>query len=109
MNLNVVLKNGSGAFFMVEQQALLKNFHEEDNKVLKPILDEQEMEQLGFLIMESLHYTLPIQITSWVDGYFEQIVGTVNKVDHLTKYIEIDKTEYKMRINIDNISNVKKV
>ncbi|ASV67561.1 YolD-like family protein [Cytobacillus kochii] len=35
----------------------------------KPELDEQELQEIQIITMESLNYTLTIKMTIWVDGF----------------------------------------
>lgn len=114
MNETVLKDRGSKkwvtAFMMPEHVKMMNDFHKDYQKVPKPILDEQEMEQLGIIIMESLNYTLDIRLTMWKDGYFEEVKGIVSKVDVLLKQIniEISHGEFK-QIRIENITSVERI
>lgn len=75
----------------------------------KPELDEQELEEIGFIVMESLNYTLDIKVTYWKDGYFEEIIGVVAKVDHQMKQIKLETADDYFYVFIDCIVAVEKI
>lgn len=97
------------AFFMPEHVKLLKQITHDDRKQQKPQVDEQKYEEIGFIVMESLDYTIPIKVTIWQDGFFKVITGVVDKVDMLMKYILIEFEESNRRILIDEITSVERV
>lgn len=101
------LKKWQG-FFMNEHTGLLKNTAKEDEKQDKPQLDEQELEEIGIIVMESLNYTLEIKITVWNAGYFNDHIGIVSKVDYLMKYIILEKDDENIRIMIVDITAVER-
>lgn len=97
-------KKWQGAFFMPEHVKMLKQITIDGNKQKKPQLDEQELEEIGFVVMDSLNYTIPIKVTIWHDGFFQTITGMVDKVDMLMKYILFDSDEGKRKIMIEEIT-----
>ncbi len=98
-----------GAFFMPEHVKMLKQITFDDKKEKKPQLDEQEFEEIGFIVMESLNYSVPIKVTIWRDGFFRALTGIVDKVDMLMKYIQFECDEGKKRILIEDITAVERV
>lgn len=96
------------AFFIPQHVKMLKQITIDDNKQKKPELDEQEYEDIGFMVMESLNYTTPIKVTIWQDGIYHAITGIVDKVDSLKKYILIESENGKIRILIDEITAVER-
>lgn len=98
-----------GAFFMPEHVKMLKQISYDDKKQKKPQLDEQEFEEIGFVVMDSLNYTIPIKVTIWQDGFFQAVIGVVDKVDILMKYILFDTEDGERKIKIDEITGVERV
>lgn len=96
-------------FFMHEHTGLLKKYADEDNKTKKPILDEQELEEINIIIYDSLNYTLPIKIETWRNGYFNIIEGIVDKIDYLNKTITLFTNEEKIKIPIDTITKTERI
>ncbi|WP_082341254.1 YolD-like family protein [Sporosarcina globispora] len=97
------------AFFMPEHVKMLKQITFDDKKQKKPLLDEQEFEEIGFIVMDSLNYTIPIKVTIWQEGFFETITGIVAKVDMLMKYILFECDDGRRRISIGEITGVERV
>ncbi|WP_084028868.1 YolD-like family protein [Bacillus sp. J33] len=97
------------AFFMPEHVKMLKQITIDENKQKKPQLDEQEYEEIGFIVMESLNYTVPIKVTVWKDGFFQATTGIVDKVDTLMKCILFESDEGKRRIRIEEITAVERI
>ncbi len=95
--------------FMPEHVKMLKQIAFDDKKQKKPQLDEQELEEIGFVVMDSLNYTLPIKVTIWQDGFFQALTGIVDKVDMLMKYILFESDEGKRIIMIEEITGVERV
>jgi hypothetical protein len=58
------------AFAMPEHTKLLKEFRKDYEKRKMPQLDEQELDEIEFIVMDSLHSDLTIKITLWDYGFF---------------------------------------
>ncbi|NRG48466.1 YolD-like family protein [Bacillus sp. CRN 9] len=96
------------AFFMPQQKESIENFYHEEAKIKKPILDKQQFEEMGIIIMESLNYTLPIHINRWESGYIYKEHGIVDKLDYLMQYIIFENNKQKIKIKITNIISVER-
>lgn len=96
-------------FFMPEQVGMLREMNVEEKKQKKPQLDEQELEEIGFIVMDSLNHTLTIKVTVWRDGFFTSLTGIVDKVDMLNKYILFETDDDEIKITIDDITAVERV
>jgi hypothetical protein len=97
-----------GAFFMPEHIKLLKELKEDGNKQKKPIVDEQEFEEIGIVVMESLSHIFPIKLTLWDYGYFFDVIGIVNKVDFIEKKIFVQTDLENKIIAIEKITLAKR-
>lgn len=102
------LKKWQG-FFMTEHTDLLKNYSADDYKTKKPILDEQELEEINIVIYDSLNYTLPIKVTTWKDGFFKHHKGVVDKVDPISMSLAIETETGWERILIKDITAVERI
>ncbi|MDQ0268676.1 YolD-like family protein [Cytobacillus purgationiresistens] len=98
-----------GAFFMPEHVKLLSDIQTNSNKQAKPHLDEQELEEIQIIVMESLHYTLPIKITTWKNGFFKHSTRVVDTVDMVKMQIRFVVNEEKNYIFIKDITSVERV
>ncbi|MCU1808140.1 YolD-like family protein [Cytobacillus firmus] len=97
------------AHFMPEHRAMLKRIIIDDLKQKKPHLDEHEFEEIGYIVMESLKYTIPIRVTIWKDGLFEFTTGIVDKVDMHMKYLLLESNGELSRISIQEITAVERI
>lgn len=97
------------ASFLPQQFTMLKGIFQDDTKSKKPVLDEQELEEINIIVMESLNYTLPIKVTIWQHGFFTHYQGVVDKVDHLMMYILLETAKGKERIMINDITGVERI
>jgi hypothetical protein len=98
-----------GAFFMPEHIKLLKELKEDYSKQKKPIVDEQELEEIGIAVMDSLEHTFPIKLTLWDYGYFFDVTGIVNKVDFIEKKIFVQTDLENKIIDIEKITRAKRI
>ncbi|MBY0122128.1 YolD-like family protein [Bacillus sp. S/N-304-OC-R1] len=97
------------AFFMPEHVSMLKKLELDGRKQKKPILDEQEYEEIGIMIMDSLNYALLIKVTVWNHGYFKHYLGVVSKVDPIMKHILLETENFMEQIMISDITAVERI
>lgn len=98
--------NWQGAFFMPEHVKMLKELKNDYLKQNKPLLDEQELEEIGIIVMDSLNHTFPIKFTIWDYGYFFDVIGTVVKVDLIEKKIMVETDLERKYIDVEKITRV---
>ncbi|WP_456273648.1 YolD-like family protein [Bacillus sp. AK031] len=91
------------AFFMPEHVKLIRQIPIDEVRQRKPEVDEQEFEEIGIIVMESLNYTVFIKLTVWRGGFFRKLTGIVAKVDMLMKYILFEIDDNIHRILIEEI------
>ena len=99
----------SSRFMMPEHIHALKMHEYEKNKVEKPGLDEQELEEIGIVVMDSLRHELEVAIVYWEDGFFHNVVGSVDFVDMQQKRIRVRVEGEKLYISIDCLKSVERV
>lgn len=97
-------------FFMSEHTELLKQIPCEYEKIKKPHLDEQGLEEIQIITMESLNYTLTIKMTIWSDGFTKAYEGIVDKIDHINMYIHLETNDLKiLKFHINEVISVERV
>ena len=97
-------------FFMSEHTELLKQIPREYEKVKKPELDEQELEEIQIITMESLNYTLTIKMTIWKDGFKKTYEGIVDKIDHINMYIHLETNDLDtLKFHINEVISIERV
>jgi hypothetical protein len=82
-----------GAFFMPEHVKMLHELKSDYHKQLKPILDIYQIEEIENRIHEAMEFTLTLNITTWLDGFFYDFEGLVNRLDGIGKIIHLELRE----------------
>ncbi|RWR04125.1 YolD-like family protein, partial [Siminovitchia fortis] len=76
-------------------------------KKKKPVLDEQEQEQINETIHIAMEFNQLLKFTVWIDGFFEEITGAVHYVNQTSKLVHIVDTKLEShRIVFDAIVSV---
>ncbi|MGG0889963.1 YolD-like family protein [Cytobacillus horneckiae] len=90
---------------MPEHVKMLKDIEVDANKTSKPQLDEHQLEEIPIVIMESLHYTLPIKLSTWENGFTNHMTAIVDNLDMIRREIRVEiQTNYEMKcIHIEKI------
>ncbi len=99
----------SNRMFLPEHKAALLEHEKEMKKVVKPVLDEQELEEIGIVVMNSLNYELDIKVVYWEDGFFNEVIGVVDRVDIQLKRIKLVVEEEVIYISIDCLKTVDRI
>lgn len=99
----------SSRLMLPEHRKALSEHNEEKKKVEKPMLDEQELQEIGLVVMDALHHTLDVRVVYWDDGQYKEIIGTINKVDHLEKWIKVTSDDDVVNIDVDCLKSVERV
>ncbi|MFC0471893.1 YolD-like family protein [Halalkalibacter kiskunsagensis] len=93
-----------------EHVEALRKLKEEHKKVPKPELEEQELQEIGIVVMDSLNYELQISLSYWNDGFYKDVVGVIDRVDMQSKRIKIrlndDDFEF---VDIDCLKSVERL
>lgn len=89
------------AFFLPEHKKLLREVEKDYYKSKKPILSENQIEEIEEVLLESLANQKTINIITWNDGFFNQYTGSVTKIYPHEKQI-ILKSELDSLIKIDS-------
>jgi O-succinylbenzoate synthase len=74
-------------FFMPEHTRELRKIWKDGEKQPRPQLSEEQIEEMEQAILESLEHQVLIELTIWENGYFQKRVGTVQRIDPLSKKI----------------------
>ncbi|GAE32463.1 YolD-like family protein [Halalkalibacter hemicellulosilyticus] len=96
-------------FVLPEHTAALKQWREAQDKISKPTLDEQELMEIGHVVMDSLKHELEVNVIYWEDGDFCEVVGVVERVDRYEKYIKLRTEDDILTIKVDCLMSVERV
>lgn len=86
-------------------QALLR-YKEEQMKIVKPILDDQELQEIGRTLNEALHQHHQIRVKYYKDGFIESLEGYVTNFDHVMKRIKIEKDPEIWWLKIEDVTGI---
>ena len=78
------------SLMLPEQQQILQQIWEDQNKKEKPILDKQELELIDKTLQLAIHQDLPVSVTYFSAGNFEVKTGKLKQVNGLQKYLQFD-------------------
>ncbi|MBK5444843.1 MULTISPECIES: YolD-like family protein [unclassified Peribacillus] len=74
----------------------------------KPILDEQELDLISTIAMDSLHNIFVVKIVYWKDGLFTYKKGIVESVHMINRVISVELLNGKITIPIDCITSIER-
>jgi len=74
----------------------------ERNKVEKPKLSEDQLEEINGLVQLATSENVVIEVKYYKSGYIERVGGCINKVDLYTKLMTVGNDE----IKFDNILSI---
>jgi hypothetical protein len=76
-------------------------------RIEQPVLDEQEIEEIGRKIGESLENHSPISVSYYQSGFINEMKGIVTKLEPYTRQITLMDYEYDQhKLNFDNVVGV---
>jgi hypothetical protein len=92
-------------FLPEHREAILKQ-RKEAARFTPPILDEQQWQEMAYIIEEAIEYEQPIVVT--YAGEYEKLdfCGFVDKVDLQNKYICLSNRSYKKKIPFHKLMDV---
>jgi hypothetical protein len=64
-------------------------FKDQERK-MKPLLDEYEKEEFDRIIAYAMEFNLPVKIKVWSDGFIETITGFIHFVDSITLQLRME-------------------
>ncbi len=66
---------------------------EEQKKIEKHELDEQELIELGYVVMDSLNHELDLRVIYWEDRFYQEAFAVDDRVDLQMKQITFRSDE----------------
>lgn len=86
----------------------LSNIIEDQRKIPKPILEDDEKDRINFILKEALELKNQIALVYWNKGYIYTEVGQILKVDHLNYTFQfMDKFNRNQLFSFDSIVDIK--
>ncbi|KAA6446966.1 YolD-like family protein [Bacillus swezeyi] len=96
------------SMMLPEHVELLKEYHESLDKVKKPVLDEQNYEELNEMICAAMEENKPLQFSFYQRGKIKELTGHIHYVDALKQELRIKSlSDEKHIIQLDDIVGIK--
>jgi hypothetical protein len=95
------------ASFMPLGFEMTRAMFKDQERTMKPLLDDYEKEEFDRSIAYAMEFNLPVKINVWSDGFTETITGRIHYVDPITLQlrIELESGEFQ-RIDFEDVVRV---
>ncbi|MFB4471851.1 YolD-like family protein [Oceanobacillus caeni] len=93
------------ALMMPEQIQLLNEYWKTTEYKQRPILDEQELEEIGMKLQMAIHNNLTIEVKYYKDHDHKIIKGKLSKVDNFNKTLIFQNYD-RTKVGLLDIINV---
>ncbi|MFB4472130.1 YolD-like family protein [Oceanobacillus caeni] len=93
------------SIMMPEQIQLLNEYWKTTEYKQRPILDEQELEELGIKLQMAIHNNLTVEVKYYMDHDYKTVKGKLSKVDNFNKTLIFQNYD-RTRINFVDIIEV---
>jgi len=96
------------SLMLPEHVQMVKKIWKEEEKVQKPVLDEQELEEINFVLHRALHDNLTLDIQYFDDGFLETVRAKLTYINGYEKKISLIewKSKDKVKLVFDQIISV---
>jgi hypothetical protein len=95
------------AFGMPELIKAQQDLWRDQERTVRPIIDQYEKEEFDLRICYAMEYNLSVKIRIWSNGFISNITGRIHYVDQVTHQlrVELDQGEFQ-RIDFEDVVNV---
>lgn len=95
------------SMMLPEHVQLLKKVAINEEKIMKPELDEQAIEEFEFLICEAMEFNSPLVLEVFENGFCKTLSGTVHYINHLKSQLILqDDNGLFHHIRFDKLINI---
>jgi hypothetical protein len=96
------------AMMLIEHRNRLKELKESEKDREKPILDDQEKEEINYKLQQAVQQKLPVEIKYYKDKRFKTASGVIKKVDSYRKEVIISEEDDKQqKVSINNLLDLR--
>ena len=92
---------------MPEQYEMLDQFKQDQNKIDKPILSDDQLSDLNDTLVFKMYHDPSIELRYFVDGYIKTKVGYIHKVDTYTQTLNLYEETGLIKIRLSEITEIK--
>jgi len=90
------------SLMLPEHNQILEELWNENEKKEKPIVDEQELEEMNMKIQLAIHQDLPVKITYFSEHEYKVIEGKLKQINTMENYLQLsDFTKIKLEDVLD--------
>lgn len=91
-------------FLMPEHKSLINKAYKESEKLLKPTLDEDELQEINNVLVGSIQDQKEIELTLWLDGFIEGLSPViVSKIDPHSRKLYVTYKGNVQYFNFDSL------
>ncbi|TCP24503.1 YolD-like protein [Scopulibacillus darangshiensis] len=95
------------SLMLPEHMTALRQWKADYKKIEKPILDEQEYEEIDRVLCDAMGEALPVIVDYYKNGFIEQLVGFAQRYDQLNKVLYVqNKNRDLVKLKFELITNV---
>lgn len=93
-----------------EHKQAIRAQNEKEKHVPPPLLDEQELTEIGIVAMESLSYSLPVHVVYWEDGYYKKLIAAVERINEQTHCVTFrESPECITTVDIQKLKSIERI
>ncbi|WP_068672264.1 YolD-like family protein [Oceanobacillus sp. Castelsardo] len=78
------------SIMMPEQIKMLNDYWKTTEYKQKPVLDEQELEEIGMKLQMAIHNDLTVEVKYFSDHDYKLIKGKLKKIDAVGNFLQFD-------------------
>ncbi|OIJ22025.1 hypothetical protein BKP45_04935 [Anaerobacillus alkalidiazotrophicus] len=95
------------SLMLPEHVEMLRKWADDLNKVPRPMLDEQQWEEIEITVTDAIADNNVLAFTYWEDGYYKTLIGRVHFIDMNGKQFRIvDEFDEKLCVAFEDIGAV---
>jgi len=96
------------AMMLIEHRKRLKELKESEKDRKKPILDDQEKEEINYKLQQAVQNNQPVEIKYHEDKRFKTASGVIKKVDSYRKEVIIsEEVGEQQKISLNNLLDLR--
>lgn len=89
-----------------EQYERLANYAKNQDKIDKPILSDDQLDELNHILNQKLRDNSLCEMLYYNDGYIDRVVGYIDTVNVQEKYIQVSTDDIVTEIPLDMILEI---
>ena len=89
-----------------EQHESLNQFKQDQNKIEKPILSDDQLNELNDTLILKMFHEPNIEVSYFEDGYIQKKTGQIHKVDTLEQKLHMYEDDILCQLNLLDIVEI---